>query len=116
MGFLDPLTENGGFDSLRFQIFEEGASVFDQTFANAASADAFFDDNILNLGLWTTGLSGDLDLAFQFDLVASGLNDGYSLNLIAGVTSSPVPLPASVWLFASGLLGLLVVRRRTRRE
>lgn len=84
------------------------------------------DDN----GLPTISLfSGDLD-AFNFSTTLDGNSfdsyfntfDGFDSNGLAingtwnsTVTLSPVPVPAAVWLFGSGLLGLVgVARRRTR--
>jgi hypothetical protein len=56
----------------------------------------------------------------------AGPFEGYSLNLdITSLTHSgiclscpppPVPIPAAVWLFGSGLAGLLCLARRGRRE
>ena len=34
---------------------------------------------------------------------------------VAGITASTVPVPAAVWLFASGLIGLLGIARRRRK-
>ncbi len=39
-----------------------------------------------------------------------------SIQLTVGTTTSPVPLPASVWLMAGGFAGLLAIGRRARRE
>ena len=49
IGFLDPLTDGGGFDSLHFQVFVEGNLEVDQTFLTAAAADAFFDDQLVTI-------------------------------------------------------------------
>jgi hypothetical protein len=46
-------------------------------------------------------------LGDNLTLSASGL-----LSVAAGSVTPPVPLPAAVWLFGSGLLGLLGVGRR----
>lgn len=35
-------------------------------------------------------------------------------NMSYGTTTSPVPIPASAWLFSSGLLGLFGLRRKTQ--
>ncbi len=113
VGLLDPLGEGNGFDNLRFRIFQEGNTVLDQNFATLASALTYFDDGVIDLGAWSSGLVGDLDLTFQLDVVASAVNDGFHLNLVAGVTGV-VPVPPAVWLFGSGLLGLVGIARRKK--
>ena len=110
IGLLDPLTEGNGFDSLRFQIFVEGGSVFDQTFLSSAAADAFFDDKLFAISGWALGLTDDLDLKFQFDLTASSASDGYFTNFVVGINS--VPVPPAVWLFGSALALLGWMRRK----
>ena len=111
IGFLDPLTQGSCFDSLQFQVFVEGNLEVDETFFNAADADAFFDDQLLTISSLGGSLVGDLDLKFQFDLTASTAGDGYFTNFVVGT----VPIPATVWLFGSGLLGLVGMagRRKT---
>jgi len=110
VGLLDPVGEGSGFDSLRFRIFLENNTVLDQNFTTLANALSFFDDKRIDLGDWTSGLVGDLDLGFQLDITASVVNDGFHLNLVAGV----VPVPPSVWLFGSGLLGMIGIARRKK--
>jgi len=62
-----------------------------------------------------TILSGiDGILGFGIDVASSGANANIAFdNLIVNYDAvSPVPLPAAVWLFGSGLLGLIGIRRR----
>jgi len=88
-----------------------------------------FNDNALNFGLWGDLISADnvLDLKFSLDLTEQHAGQGFSTNLIAGagainnLTVAPrlaaatvVPVPAAVWLFGSGLLGLLTISRRRK--
>jgi hypothetical protein len=54
----------------------------------------------LNISFSTTANMGD---AFASDQVLSG-----------NVVNQPVPIPASVWLFGSGMLGLVGIARRCR--
>jgi hypothetical protein len=65
---------------------------------------AFFNDRLLEITDWSTGLDGDLDLSFQLDLVTSQRFDGFSVEFMAGLT--PVPLPPAVWVLASALAAL----------
>ncbi|MGH7452546.1 MAG: PEP-CTERM sorting domain-containing protein, partial [bacterium] len=100
IGFLDPAMQGNGFDEMRFQIFEEGALVFDQIFTDGAAALAFFNDRVIDLGNWMTGLSGNLDLEFRMDLTASNSADSFGASLVAGI----VPEPGTFTLVALGLL------------
>ena len=43
------------------------------------------------------------------------IDDGYYMTFgIDGVSLSPVPLPPALWLFGSGLLGLIGIARRRK--
>ncbi len=53
------------------------------------------------------------DDGFQNDDVT--LNTFYAWAVRSGDVAAPVPLPAAVWLFVSGLIGLGVVGRARRR-
>ena len=41
-----------------------------------------------------------------------GLLDGFDVSFFAGTNASVVPIPSAVWLFGSGLIGLIGVARR----
>jgi hypothetical protein len=61
-------------------------------------------------GLTDNGTNGELQsyvLGKNLTLSANG-----TLTISSGTTTPPVPLPAAVWLFGSGLLGLIGVGRR----
>lgn len=53
-----------------------------------------------------------------YDLMAVNINFSLSANSSVGVSGfvqqTPVPVPAAVWLFGSGLLGLVAVARRRK--
>ncbi len=108
IGLLDPVTKNNGFDSLHFQLFVEGNLEFDEIFATSGDATTFFDDQMLTVSDWSTGLVGVLDLKFQFDLTASTAGDGFYMNFVTGT----VPVPPALWLFGSALGLLGWVRRK----
>ena len=68
-----------------------------------------------------TNITGNgLNIYYLPSLAENGYLGGktYSLNgsgsLIPIASESPVPVPAAVWLFASGLVGLIGFRRRAR--
>jgi hypothetical protein len=54
------------------------------------------------------------DFVFGGNLLNGDLTIGHSEASLAGV--SPVPVPAAVWLFGSGLVGIIGVARRRRTE
>jgi len=99
----------GGFDSLRLRITEEGSLVLDQSFANAALAQAFFIDHVLTLGAIAAGVTGTLDLTINLDLTLSHPGDGFSATVFVG--NSVIPEPRVIALILIGLIGLAVCRR-----
>jgi hypothetical protein len=77
-------------------------------------------DSDCNTGLFTCSFQVDLNLAISgtykmaiFDTGFSDMGD-YSLNVgcTFGDCTSVIPVPAAVWLFGSGLLGLVGIARR----
>ena len=86
---------------------------------NGAFTDGLYVDGLLGAtisGDTITNIAGDgLDLYYlASDPANSYLGDRQYALLDGGelMPGSPVPLPSAVWLFSSGLLGLLVVGRR----
>jgi len=113
VGFLDPTITGNGFDTLNFRIFQEGVSVVDELFTDSTSAFHYFNNQTLDLGDWTQMLDGNLDLMFQLDLTTSSTGDSFNTDFIFG-NSTVVPIPSAVWLFGSGLIGLVGFARRKK--
>jgi len=95
------------------QIGISGAFIWDETNGMRVLQDVLTQDYGLDLTGWSLrraqGISDD-----GLTIVGAGLNptgdfEGWVVNL-----GSPVPLPATVWLFASGLLGLVGIARRKK--
>jgi hypothetical protein len=112
LGLLDPVTAGDGFDELRFQVFGETNPLLDVNFTDLASAVAYFDDNVIDLGHIFVGPDGNLDLSFQLDLIGTAAGSGFYFDFVA--STAAVPLPASVWLIltAFGVLGPYCSRNR----
>jgi hypothetical protein len=82
-----------------------------QSVSNIALSDVtLLDGDAYFLGL----IEDDFSLGFD-SITLSSIDGGYLFN-VDDVTASPVPLPAAVWLFGSGLLGLVGISRRTIRK
>lgn len=95
-------------------IHEVWDTVLDVTVGDTIQVDALLSGWLLPTAI-DPGLSGTnlMDIAAIFRV--SNL-DGYDLSIIsdAGAPTSPVPVPAAVWLFGSGLIGMIGVARRKR--
>jgi hypothetical protein len=114
VGLLDPIASGAGFDSLIFDIFENGSLVDANDFISEGAALAFFSDDVLDLGPIRNGGTGPLDLQFNFDLIASEPGAAFNTDfLIASVgnTVSATPEPACLLLLGSALF-ILGLRRR----
>jgi len=137
---LSASTVNNGWTNFGFTVFtgmDDGTGNFDRhsqwnqpvnnlAYLEIAGADDSQPYNASNphgtngLNYLTHSGSGDITFTASADQVYSvylggadggtnfGPHDGYVLNIQA----SPVPVPAAVWLFGSGLLGVLSLGRR----
>ena len=115
IGVLDSLSS--GFGSVSLEVsWSDGTTSYDQTYtyADAASADAFFTDNVIDLGI--VGNAG-LTVNLAFSLTASDYG-AYAFDYVLGAqagAATDVPEPASMLLLLSGATGLSLLRRRRAR-
>jgi hypothetical protein len=105
---LDNNSLGKGFDSAEFKILLNGNVLMDQLFTDLASAQTFFSDNLINLTL----LAGLNIIQLSFSELISG-GGGFSFNYAAIV---PTPLPGSLSLFATGLVGLVLLGWRRKKK
>jgi len=81
--------------------------------ANAANAqlglDSLITAGVTDIDFFARGIG---QVAFQGIAASTGLSDGTDFEL---VSTTVVPVPAAVWLFGSGLLGLAGLARRNNR-
>ncbi|HHJ14667.1 MAG TPA: hypothetical protein ENJ79_09895 [Gammaproteobacteria bacterium] len=115
LALFAPSLSGNGFDSLRLTVIADGRNLLDRQFTDALAALDYFNNNSLDLGNWADFVSGgptsNLDLEFILALNTGAPGDGFVFNLAFGNGPVVVPLPAAVWLFLSGLTGLLMGAR-----
>jgi len=117
LGFMNPVFTGNGFDSMSLQIYQESDLIIDQIFSDVFSADSFFNDQTFNSGGWSQGLVGALDLTILVDFDITSTGDSFYFDMTYGNSttgSGVVPIPAAVWLFASGILVLSGFARKKR--
>ena len=107
---LDNRSLGKGFDSATFQISENGTVLQNHLFTDLASAQAFFSDNLINLTL----LAGLNIIQLSFNETISG-GDGFAFDYVA-VSPIITPLPTTLPLFASGLIGLGLLGWRRKKK
>jgi hypothetical protein len=77
----------------------------------------FTDLSVFSLGVSDGQFLGDVTYtggSLQGGLDGGRIEGGYSGTSIAGKLGAVVPVPAAVWLFGSGLLGLIGLARRKK--
>jgi hypothetical protein len=116
VGFLDSKSTGPSFDSLEFKISSNVGLLKDYTFNNVTDAKVFFDDHTLCLGSLYDAIGNDtfLNMFFDFTLVGSK-NSGFDFNFVFYDPPTQTPLPPSVFLLGSGLMGLGLLGWRRRR-
>jgi hypothetical protein len=88
VALLDRNSQGVGFDSMTFTITREGTMVVNQTFNTLATALAFFDDELLDLGSnGPLNVSGNLDLIFGLSLTTNDAGAGFQFDLAFGNSS-----------------------------
>jgi hypothetical protein len=65
-------------------------------------------------GSWSGLLSNITELRIQIELVDNTSSGGGDIAGIDNVNLSSIPIPSAVWLFGSGLLGLIGMARRKK--
>ena len=97
---------------LEVGLYDMGSGLFNPQLGD--SFDLFSAETITgNFDLLTLALLGDgldWDLSYLTDEIGT-----LDIARLSVVTASTVPVPAAVWLFASGLLGLVAVARRRKQ-
>ncbi|HEX5066002.1 MAG TPA: PEP-CTERM sorting domain-containing protein, partial [Myxococcota bacterium] len=105
LGLVNPLVAGDGFASLLFSIEIGGVVFLEQSFTDVASALAFFDDEILALGVVDLR---DVKIAMRTSTANAGDRFQFDFVLMA------VPEPGTGGLLLVALVAL-AIRRRARR-
>jgi hypothetical protein len=83
-GLLGSQSFGNGFYSLGFSVTVAGVTVVSQTFTTLATAQAYFNDQVLNLGA-VTPVAG-LTVAFNLDIISGTANTGFGAAFALAVT------------------------------
>ena len=120
----DSMTENNdafnfnGYDSITINV--SAGDVLDFSFRSATASaltpvDNASGNNLEGLGIMSDGGMSELVLAYNDNnpagLGGGGMDTDYD-DMLVRAEFSAVPVPAAVWLFGSGLLGLIGIARR----
>jgi hypothetical protein len=109
LGLISPLDgAPTDFQQIDFTVTLNGAEVVDEIFTSLATADAFFADDVINLG----SVSGATEIKFAYDLVAGG-SGGYGMDLAFG-GAVPEPSTWATMLIGFGGLGYAGLRRASK--
>ncbi len=108
LGLLNPSLVGGGFQSMKFEVDEQGSPIITQTFTDAATATAYFTDHALDLGAPTATGSTGTDITIDYSVTSSSNQTFQSELVIAGV---PQPATAVSLLLGASLLGVRRMRR-----
>ena len=133
VGLLDSHLGSLGFDSLSFQVLENGSLAAGQTFDASSSgggssanqgvlslAQGYFDDNVLDLGPIPSGSSGLLDVEFDLNLTTHEIGEGFQADLLFGVGAETslmaMPEPSSITFISTALAAVATVCLARRRS
>ena len=109
LGLIAPLDgAPTDFQKIDFTVTVDGTEALTRSFTSLATADAFFADDVLNLG----PVTGVADVMFSYDLVAGG-SGGYGMDLAFG---GAVPEPSTWAMMLMGFAGLGYAALRRARE
>ena len=99
LGFGSQGSLGTGFDSAILDVFVGSFLAYERSFTSLADAQAFFTDNLLDIGFQR---GGPADVELIFDLTGSQMSSGFQFNYAFGTTAA-VPGP----IVGAGLPGLL---------
>lgn len=97
------------------QVVDLGGNAFEFQIVAGAFTDTKDPELLAFYGLPDVNYVGGLNISFQVSGTAAPGDAFTSAQILSGdITNQPVPVPAAVWLFGSGLLGFTMVGRRRK--
>lgn len=92
-------------------IIDLGSGLFQFQIVGGAFTDTKDPDLVAFYGLPNIDYNGNFNISFQ---TSANMGDAFTSDQVLGgdVVNQPVPVPAAVWLFGAGLIGLIGVARR----
>lgn len=114
--FLGPVGLTLNFGSLSYTEADD----LDYGLGPFPDAD-FLDGALVGIGFFTDQLDAFNEVIWELDAFGNsfGFYDFATGDMVASGTfnfASPVPIPTAIWLFSSGLIGLLGVARRKSND
>ena len=102
---------SGTFDSAT--VFDIGGGTFDFKITGASFFDTKHPDLLAYFGMPLGDYLGGMNISFNM-IGSPSLGSAFNSDILLSgdIVNSPVPVPAAVWLFGSGLIGLVGVARR----
>jgi len=100
LGFGSQGSFGTGFNSAVLDVFVGSFLAYERSFTNLADAQAYFTDNLLDIGFQR---GGPADVQLIFDLTGSQMSSGFQFNYAFGTTAAAVPGPIA----GAGLPGLV---------
>ena len=107
-----------GYDSLTANVTAGEVLNFNFTAPGQDPVDNLSGTNLLGLGIFTRGPGSShqqVILGFD-DLWKLSSSDDNHDDMMVRVDFNPVPVPAAFWLFGSGLIGVIGIARRKKRN
>lgn len=104
----------GTFDSA--SVLDAGGSLLNFKVVISAFTDTKHPDLLAYFGMPLVDYVGGLNLSFSTVNPNVGVGQSFNSNDIfsGDIVNNPVPVPAAVWLFGSGLIGLIGIARRKK--
>ena len=89
LGLLDTQAFGSGFTSLAFTVTVGGVTDVSQTFSTLAAAKAYFANDAVDLGTFSS--TNGLAVGIKFDMIASAAGVGFGQDFILGATDGNAP-------------------------
>jgi len=114
IGFISSTFLGNGFNALDLSISANGTQLYSHTFTSLGEANAFFNDHVLDLGLFGAGAQDVLISSTYSFIDPAGYAFNYAVDGVLPHGPTAVPEPSAWMLLVIGLGGLMLVARRRK--